>query len=294
METDGIEIPKTASIHVETSKKNQGVGSVISDFLHENINPLKISAEILGGYFALKDGLRTGNKWKSAGGAVVVAGWTGALLIKEKKRDDEKLQNAGAFEKAVAFIQEKPLRLAGWAGLAFNGLNFRSKWEQRHTAAGKWTMGAVGSMVTANSLYSISNKTTGGNIKEDAMVSDVYSVAAQIINKQPDEKRAAAIESTAKFLGERPEIKDTHSEIIERLNKEVLIQRQNPWFENTRLAIRPADGSASSLKNSTTNLEALRDVKQTPSTAIRTIHSVHDAKLAARDVALDMPTVATL
>ena len=241
MEGSGIEIPQNAAIYVETSNKDRGFGERAGDFMHDNINALKISAEVLGGFFATRSGLQkdAGGKrnWlKAIGGAVVVGGWGAALAVKEKKPDDEALKNASPTDKAVAYIQEKPLRLAGWAGLAFNALNFGGTWNNRHTSAGKWNMGAVGAMVSANSLYSISNKTTGGDIKTEAMIRDVYSVAAQILNKQPDEVREAAIESTAKFLGERPEIRDTHEQIVVRLREEMDVQRQNPWFEQVGLA----------------------------------------------------------
>ena len=90
-------------------------------------------------------------------------------------------------------------------------------------------------MIGANGTYAISKKTVGGNIDSHEMVSDVYSIAAQILNKQPDDTREGAIQSTAKFLGERPEIKDNHQEIVIRLRKEMDIQRQNPWFEKVGL-----------------------------------------------------------
>ncbi len=240
MESTGIEIPQNAAIYVETSNQGRSFGERAIDFMHDHINVLKISAEVLGGYFAFRSGLKKNDKgernWlKAVGGAVVVGGWGAALAVKEKKPDNEQLQNATPTEKLVAHIQEKPLRLAGWAGLAFNALNFGGTWANRGTASGKWNMAAVGSMVSANTLYSISNKTTGGDIKTDAMVRDVYSVAAQILNKQPEGVREAAIESTARFLGERPEIKDRHEEIIVRLRQEMEVQRQNPWFEQVGL-----------------------------------------------------------
>jgi hypothetical protein len=242
MDSNGIEIPKNASILVETSRTGQGFANRLYDFMHEYINPIKIAAETIGGFFAFHSGLgnktRERNPFRILGGIVVMAGWFAALVIPEKKPDHEQLEKAGPIDRAIAYIQEKPLRLAGWAGLTFNALTFSGAWKNRATAAGKWDLGAVGAMVSSNALYSISNKTVGGDIKTHEMVSDVYSVAAQILNKQPDDVREDAITSTAKFLGERPEIKDNHQEIVIRLRKEMDIQRQNPWFEKVGLPPR--------------------------------------------------------
>lgn len=239
-EKTGIAVPENASMHVEISRKGQSLWAGTKDFMHEHINALKIAAEVVGGYFAFRSGLKRNeagqqNPYRILGGLVVMAGWTGALLTKERKPDKEKLENASLPEKAVAYIQEKPLRLAGWAGLAFNALTFKGALDNRKTPAGKWNLGAVGAMVSANGLYSISNKTVGGDIKTDAIVGDVYIVAAQILNKQPDGLREQAIESTAKFLGERPEIQGSRTEIVARLREQMEIQRNSPWFEKTPL-----------------------------------------------------------
>jgi hypothetical protein len=89
-------------------------------------------------------------------------------------------------------------------------------------------------MFFGNSLYAMSKK-NGGDIRSNAMVDDVYIVAAQVLNKQPENLREAAIESTAKFLGTRPEINDTRIDIIEKLRAQMEIQRSSPWFEKTPL-----------------------------------------------------------
>lgn len=240
MEREGIEIPATASIHVETHPFDHGFFGGVYEILHTHINSIKMAAEIAGGFFAFRSGWKGENGKRNmlevVGGTIVMAGWTGALLTPEKKRNPEKLKHASLTEKVIAWVQERPTRLAGLAGYCFNlvgGLNFIGR---RNTAEGLWGMGAIGSMVGANSFYAISHKSPGGDIKTQEMVSDVYSVAAQIINKQPIELRERAIESTATFLGERPEVPGTHTEVVERLRKELNIQRQNPWHEPLGLA----------------------------------------------------------
>ncbi len=243
LEKEGVEIPQGTAINAETMAKPGGFLEKSYDFIHENINPIKILAEVVGGAFYLKAGMNQENKRKVAAGAVIVTGWAAALLLKEQKRDPEKWEHANPLEKAVMYFQEKPLRLAGGAGLIHNALSTVGAFEERSKerakgSAGndhyKWDMMGIAAMLTANSLYSICSKSTGGNIKADALVNDVYGIAAQIVNRQPDAVKEAAINSTVEFLGARPEIKDTKQQIAKRLRDEIEMQAQNPWFKSIR------------------------------------------------------------
>ncbi len=238
LEEKGIAIPEGAAITAETMAAKGGFLETVYDYMHEHINGFKILAEIAGGVYYFRAGLNQHNPRKQAAAAVIVAGWTAALLIKEKKPDKEKLQNAGSLEKAWAYIQEKPLRLAGWAGLTHNALSTWGAFEERRdqlaqpngTRHYQWDMAGIAAMLLGNSLYSISNKVTGGSIETGALVEDVYGLAAQVLNRQPPELRQKAIEATADFLGERTELKDSRSQIIEHLRKEMEALSHNPWF----------------------------------------------------------------
>lgn len=239
LDTQGVEIPQGMALTSETLSKPGGLLETTYDFLHEHINPIKIAAEIVGGGFCLKAGLDQKNKFKVASGVVIMTGWIASLLLHEKKRDPEEWKEAGTLEKAKMYLQEKPLRLAGWAGLAHNAIYTAGAFSERSKTLGttdhyKWDMAATATMLVANSLYSICSKTTGGNIKTDALVNDVYGIAAQILNRQPEAIREKAIESTVAFLGSRPEIKDTKEEISQRLRQEIETQSQNPWFKAIR------------------------------------------------------------
>jgi hypothetical protein len=238
LEKEGVEIPQGTALTAETLAKSGGVLEKTYDFLHEHINPIKISTEILGGYLYQKGGKdpKDFNADKITAGRVIMAGWLAALLIPEKKRDPDKWEQANPLEKAAMFIQEKPLRLAGAAGLIHNGFTIKGALKHRNEGVPhyQWDLAAVSSMLVANSLYAICSKSTGGNIKADALVNDVYGIAAQILNRQPEAVREAAINSTVEFLGERPEIKDTKPQIAQRLRDEIEMQSQNPWFKAIR------------------------------------------------------------
>lgn len=240
LQTEGIEIPATASIHVETSNAKKSGKDRFFDWMHEYVNPMKIGAEVLGGSLVLKSGLTrdaagSRNTSKIVSGIIIMAGWAGALLVKERKPDPDAQKDTSITGQLGSYIQEKPLRLAGGAGLTFNALKVMDAVVHKRSTS-PWNLSAVGAMTAANAMYATANKAPGGDIKTQEMVSDAYTVAAQIINKQPEELREKAIESTAKFFGERTEIPEDRIAATDRLRKEAEIQRQNPWFEPLGLA----------------------------------------------------------
>lgn len=258
LDDHGIEIPEGAAINAELMAKPHGFLETTYDFIHEHINTIKIMAEVLGGAFYFNAGKNQNNTRKQAAGAIIVTGWAATLLVKEKKIDPEEYKKAGTLGKLKMQIQDKPLRIAGWAGLTHNALSTVGAFEERKKELAKpdgnhnyrWDMGGIAAMVTANSLYSISNKVTGGKIDNVGLVDDVYGLAAQILHTLPEKEREAAIVETANFLGQRTEIKDTREKIIRKLNDAVNNLSSNPWFDvdddkqpasiNYREKIRPA------------------------------------------------------
>ncbi len=248
-EKTGIEIPKNASIHAETSNRGKGFGELAQDYMHRYANQIKCSLEVVAAAFTIKAGHEQNSAAKKYVPWIWGSGFLASLLIPEKKIDEEKYAQAGGLERAWMKVQSNPLMVGGLLGYFNTGATYASAHNERKTQDAlknqglpstkyyRWDYLIPTVMIGANGTYAISKKTVGGDIKNDGMVSDVYSVAAQILNKQPEGTvREAAIDSTAKFLGGRTEIKDTHQQIIVRLKEEMKIQRQNPWFETRGLA----------------------------------------------------------
>ena len=242
---EGIEIPRTASIYVETSDKGKSFGERTQDFLHRYANQIKCSFEGLAAVSTIKAGFEQNSTAKKLVPLIWGPGFIASLLIPEKKIDPEKYEQAGYWGRLWMKIQSNPLSVGGIAGWSNNIGSYVSSFNERkkYIANGstgpklyQWDAAIPTVMVSANGLYAISKKTVGGDIKSDAMVSDAYTIAAQIINKQPEDVRERAIESTARFFGERTEIPEHHAAAVARLHKEVELQRQNPWFEPLGLA----------------------------------------------------------
>lgn len=245
-EKEGIEIPRTASIYVETSNNGKTVGELSMDFLHRYANQIKCSFEVVAAVLSIKGG-REQNLWpKRIAPFFWGTGFALSGLIQEKKIDEDKYVQAGALGRLWMKIQANPLILGGTLGWTNNAADYYSakigydRWNQAGrsgTPLWMWDVATPSLMVGANGLYAVSKKTVGGDIKNDAIVSDAYTIAAQIINKQPKNLRDKAIESTARFFGERTEIPEHPAEALARLRDEIELQRQNPWFEPRGLPV---------------------------------------------------------
>ncbi len=242
---EGIAIPSTASIHVETSDTGKTTSELSMDYLHRYANQIKCGMEGVAAISTIYAGKNQQSSLKKYAPYIWGPGFLASLLIPERKIDEEKYATAGLLGRAWMKIQANPLAIGGTLGYANVFANYGSAIaeKKRSLAPGgdgrrfyRWDFAIPSVMVGANGLYAMSKKTVGGDIKNNAMVDDAYTIAAQIINKQPEHLRAQAIASTAKFFGERTEIPERHAEVIERLTREVEIQRQNPWFEAQGLA----------------------------------------------------------
>jgi hypothetical protein len=258
-ERQGIEVPKTASIFVETSDKGKSLHQRTFDYLHAYANQIKCGLEVIASYFSIESGKEQGNKYKIAAGAIFGPGFLASLLIPEKKIDEEKYAQAGTLGRLWMKIQSNPLSVGGLLGYSNTIATYMSAHDERARLRNpekfekkfnrktgdeihpsehyKWDYAIPTVMIGANGLYAASKKTVGGSIGSDAMVQDAYRIASQIINKQPDGAlREKAVEATARFFAERTEIKEHYPEARARLIKELDSQRQNPWFELQGLA----------------------------------------------------------
>lgn len=239
-EKEGIEIPHTASIYVETSDAGKTFGERTRDIFHRYANQIKCSFEVVAAGMSVWAGKTQRSRFKEISPYFWGSGFLASLLIPERKIDEEKYAQASAPARLWMKIQSNPLSVGGLLGYTNNiGDYLSARAEHREwKAAGstgpkfyRWDVATPTVMLGANGLYAASKKTVGGDIKNDAIVSDAYTIAAQIINKQPENLREKAMESTARFFGERVEIPEHRAAAIARLRNEIELQRQNPWFE---------------------------------------------------------------
>lgn len=243
---EGIQIPSTASVNVETSDKGKSMGERSMDLMHRYANQIKCSMEVLAAGMGIWAGKKQRSKFKEMSPYFWGSGFLASLLIPERKIDPEQYEKAGTIGRAWMKVQSNPLAIGGMLGYTNNIGDYLSASAEKREwlAAGakgpklyNWDRVTPTVMLGANGLYAASKKTVGGDIKNDAMVQDAYRIASQIINKQPDGAlREKAVETTARFFAQRIEIKGNYHEIRARLTQELDSQRQNPWFELQGLA----------------------------------------------------------
>lgn len=286
-ERNGIEIPKNASIYVETSNKGKTAGEHFKDFLHQYANQIKCGFEVVAAAFSIRAGIKQGSPDKIKAAAIFGPGFLASLLIPEKKIDGEKYAQASLISKLWMKIQSNPLSVGGLLGYSNTYFTYKSGFNERRrlynpeqyptlpnpktgelvapSANYRWDIAIPTIMIGANGLYAMSKKTVGGNIDSDAMVQDAYRIASQIINKQPDGAlREKAVEVTAKFFGQRMEIKEHYPDARARLVKELDSQRQNPWFELQGLAPYTPEPKRGPIRSNELDSPALAPTNETP------------------------------
>lgn len=291
---EGIAIPATASILAETSDEGKGRIELAKDYLHRYANQIKCSLEVVAAFSSIRAGQKQESKFKEIAPYFWGSGFAASLLIPERKINEEKYAEAGALGRLWMRIQSNPLSIGGLLGYTNNIGDYLSafsehkKWKAKGGVGPRyylWDVVTPTVMLGANGTYMISQKTVGGDIQTEDIVSDVYSVAAQILNKQPEHLRAAAMESTATFLGERPEIKDSHVEILTRLRQEMDIQRKNPWFEPQGVvsyapAVERADDTPASTIAANDDFKRAHDNTPTTTVARESIRHQHAKPVA--------------
>lgn len=245
----GVDIPASASIHVETSDQGKPLGELTRDYLHRYANQIKCAMEVVAAGFTIHAGKNQKSVWKRYTPFVWGSGFLASLLIPERKIDEEKYAQVGAIGRLWMRLQSNPLTVGGMLGYSNTVATYASAINERKVSLApggdgkhlyRWDFAIPTVMIGANGTYAISKKTVGGDIRNEAMERDIYSIASQILNKQQPNKREAAFESTVNFLAERPEVRGNKDEVRQMLRETMVKQSQNPWFEPLALTLSPA------------------------------------------------------
>ena len=288
---EGVQVSAATALHTETANNHKTMGERAYDFVHTYLNPIKCASEVVAGFFYFNAGKQQNNVWKQRTAITFGLGFSASALIPEKKIDEEKYEKAGAIERLWMRIQSNPLSIGGISGYsntifttvgAFKEGQRYKKRDSLVLAPGEkppskyyqLDYAAPAVMLFGNSFYAMSKKNTSGDIKTQETVSDVYAIAAQVVNSQPEKMRENVLQSTARFLWERPEIKDSKEQVIIRLRQQMELQKKNPWSEHLQTEYAPHPASA--------------EPANTPTKRIHTEKSEHDQVIRAEAPALSI------
>ena len=167
-------------------------------------------------------------------GAVTMTSALIGIGVKETKRMEGDPKHGG-IQGAVDWIKEKPLRATGigyMIATAWHGASTAMHWKNG-TKDKKYLIGRSG-FIAANIfsevMLMLSSKGHGNGVKPDGSVDDsVMAATAELVLRQPAEKREAVIQQLAGYMAS-PEVLATKADVIEaELRKHIDLLDNNPW-----------------------------------------------------------------
>lgn len=201
-----------------------GLGAKLDRFMHEHPTEILNAAYAVGSSLLLHKGVKglisgvagdaRQKAWTQAGmGSFVLAGALAGLLIKEDPTAREKVDPNSITSRVVAYIKEKPMRLAGamyWGGNFFTARNAFGDFKDVGNAQYRSFLGikpyhlstlTVASYLTSNGLLALSSR---DQIEEKKFkpehLAQLEQVAAEIIAAQPPQLQAQLLTGVADYL----------------------------------------------------------------------------------------------
>lgn len=208
LKKEGVTVPKGSKIDIAMLAQDHGVINHIERFLYKNPSQVLNALFAIGGVQLAHGGITQGRPWKTASGALVTAGALAGLLIPEKQNDTtHEHPNAGFFDKAKRWLQDKPLRASGYLYMANNATMGVDAFlhQRQHTGDNShWLQYLnVASYVIANGLLatSLKNNTSSKNeAHERTAMEELERAAAEVIAVQPKEMQQALIQKMTGYL----------------------------------------------------------------------------------------------
>lgn len=190
--------------------RDEGLLDQVEGFLHRYPSQVLNSVFTMGGIQLLRSGLQHGKGWDATSGALVTAGALAGLLVPEHKPDNAHPPE-GAAGKAMAWLQDKPLRIPAIAfGLNNVALTVSAIKEMRANPAQKSYMFkflTAASYVFGNVMMGMSSKSDHGN---DATTTEAMrklaQSAAHVIHAQAPELQEVLLQHIAGYLAAQPDV----------------------------------------------------------------------------------------
>ncbi|MDX2095241.1 MAG: hypothetical protein SFW64_04800 [Alphaproteobacteria bacterium] len=251
----GITIPDNVRAQ-HALLKEPGFIERCQNFLYQHPSEMLNAAYAIGAAYLLKDGVKElASKSKSLWpkftegyslkgmlhaskgisknfwmGALVGGGAISGLLIKEDPQAHENAVQGNIFQRAVAYIKEKPLRLTGSLYGANNIFTVLKAYED-YANRGLYTKGlkphffsgtTAGAYILSNILLTtVSRDQASAKYLSPAQAAQLEDAAAQIIAAQPPEKQQAILADVAGYMAKQKGISLNASEIEAQLTERV-------------------------------------------------------------------------
>lgn len=259
LEKEHGKIPETCSLHAIARDKDKGLIQNANDMARRYPSEIFNSFTGLAGIFMAVAAAKYHVLGKPAAGADAQAirkmrqeGWldvglgamtTGSaaisMFVTEKKRDPDEPKAKG-MEGIWEWVQEKPLRVAGYGYMvstmchaASTAIAYR---EAKRTGDAKRLSSVpmralfVGAALISELLVAISSKGHGEGITSDESVKhSIYAMAAELIVKEPPDQRDWHIQHVAGFLQQPNVLAEAFEDVEKELRTQVALLEKNPW-----------------------------------------------------------------
>lgn len=239
----GVEIPKNPT--TADLCKEGGIVSHLENFLYQHPSEVLNGVYALGATQLVASGAARFSKASAitprtpsaiadrgvarmdiASGVLIGAGALAGLLIPEKKPDPENPPK-GFVEKAVSWIQEKPLRLSGIMYHANNAAMLGGAISEYRKGTGKgymWRFLTAGSYIFANTMLALSSRS---NTSESSHITEqIAERCAQVIAAQPQATQDALVQQISGYLAAQPEVDKKPDEIAAMLKGKLAAVKQ--------------------------------------------------------------------
>lgn len=223
LRAEGVEIPKEPTL--ETLHQPGGVVEHAEKFLYQYPTQLINTCFTLMGVQFTRAGMQHNQKALVASGALMIASGLSGLLIEEKK-PDPKNPPQGAMQKAISWVQEKPLRLTGTlanlnqASLTIDALQERKR--NPGSNAYMFKLMAVGGFVLCNTMIGMSSKGEGSGAQMDEESrGKLAEAAARVIAAQPKGAQDELLDHIAGFMATQPYVQMKAPQISALLREKV-------------------------------------------------------------------------
>ncbi len=264
LRNQGIEVPEGSTLKSSMEEKDRGfwgnINHTLAKYPSETLNSVYVGVGLAlmaaAGYRATRSvkGLegevlakalkeRKDEWWDVGLGSVTAASAIAGLTIKEKKpmEGDEKRKGLG---RILDWIQEKPLRATGYGYMAATLLHAKGTYNKYYGVGGESVNQSVrktvlfrGVFVVANLfselMLALSSKGHGAGVKpDDSVDKSVIGATAELILRQPPEKREALIENMAGYMASREVLGVKAETIAAELRTHINLLDNNPWTKH--------------------------------------------------------------
>ncbi len=273
----GAKIEENSALY-SLSSASGSLMSRIQGFLYRHPSEVHNAIYAYGGTQLLQSGLQKRTNadplkragwWEdmAAGGLVTTGGLIGSFAPEQPKDDNVRTKGI------TAWIKERPLRLSGYLYMLNNLLLIKSAWGERKEnpkhPSYMFKFLTAGSFLIANTFLSRSSRHNDSSEQDlETKRHIIGGLAAEVIVKQPEEKRATLISQVAGFLSQQHETKEEDMSAWEVLLKEKVLHLSRSQWAAKREEKLVAEQESTQQADKKQNTSSWRDKVSTQETPL--------------------------